>query len=214
MIPKDRPVRGSDFQVMERAFGLRAPDMMYLLGLMPQAYYALKKNNALPSAGSLDKQRPSITQAVMLRVLSEDRDVLPIPRAPTAKELFDLCKDIDETFTARHLAVLLGRDGTAGYKWIGRSEGSSMRLEVERLMLLYWLKLNSTPVSQRKRVLQMFMDNVVQEAIARGYDHELLRSRFRFQPARVAKQSEAKLKRGTIAKKLARRRTPAPVAST
>lgn len=208
MIPKDRPVRGSDIKVVERSFGLRTPDMMYLLGVMPQAYYALKKSNASPTAGSLDRQRPTITQAVMLRVLSEDRGLLPIPRAPTAKELFDLCREIDSSFTARHLAVLLGRDGTAGYKWIGRSEGSSMRIEVERLMLVYWLKLNSTPVTQRKRVLQLLMDNVVQEAIVRGYDHELLRSRFRFQPARISKQADAKLKPGTIGKKLARRRSP------
>jgi hypothetical protein len=190
VIPEDRPVRGTDFRVLERTYGLRTHDMMFLLGLMPQVFYALKQSNTSPHAG--DPQRPSITQAIMLRLLAKDRDLLPLPRPPSPQELMDLCVEIDPSFTARHLAVLLGRDGTAGYKWLGRSDGVSMRVEVERLMLVVWLKLTATPVAQRKRALQMLMDVVVQEATLRGYDHEQLRTRFRFQPARISKPGEPK----------------------
>ena len=88
-----------------------------------------------------------------------------------------------------------------------------MRLEVERLMLVYWLKLTSTPVSQRRKVLDVMMDIVVREATLRGYDPELLRTRFRFQPARVGKAMDPKkAKPGTVGKTVTRRRkakTPA-----
>jgi len=212
VIPKNRPVVGQDFANVARDLDIKTPDMIYLVGSMPQPYYTLTQRTEMPHASTPGQQRPSITQAILLRLISEDPSLLPLPRSPDIKVLFELCQSIDSSFTRRHLAVLLGRDGTAGYKWLAQEGRSPMRQEVERLKLIIWNKLTSTPVAQRNRALQMMMDVVALEAQLRGFDHAMLRTRFRFKAAKPPAGPKPAATAATAATK--KRRTPSEAKKT
>lgn len=197
----NKPVRGDDILAWERAAGLDAADVQWILGVTPQAYYSLRKRRDPPMANPAKpgRPKPALAQAMVMRILSDDPSLIPVPKCPTPIELYRLCHEIDPDFSQRHLAVLLGRDGTAAYKWLrGSGSGtakSTMRMEVRRLALIVQLKLESTPKAQRKRALTELFDQVVLEASLRGYDPKILRERFRFVPVSLGVTAKPRTRR-------------------
>lgn len=176
-IPADRPVLGADVTKLERKIGLKSGDIQYILGCTPHSFFALKRGDT----------NPVMSQALLIRLLMLKPELYPVPTQSTIQRLYELCCEIDSDFTPRHLGVLLGRDGTAGYKWLNRAGGQSLRQGVGRLAMMLCTLLEETTPNKRKVKLTEIYDLVILEAAQRGMDTEVLRERFRF----VKKGSEA-----------------------
>lgn len=184
MLKPDKPVRGSDINRVERLLGYSQIDMQWLLRIPPGEYYRLRSEQpGAPAKGKVGDTALSISQAMVLRTLADANANSPIPRAPGIGEFYDfLVEECDDSFTPRHMGVLLGRDGTAGYRWMrGARNGIQMAIRAEgaRWMMLIYHQLKALGSRRaRKEALDSIYASVIREAELRGYDGEHLRRKF------------------------------------
>lgn len=187
-IPSNRAVRGGDVTTMERRLNLRPVDMQWLLGANTHTYYSMIKGGGV----SDDAKDLGIAQALILRCLDRDASTLPMIRPPRVSELYALCQRIDPDFSKRHFAVLLGRDGATGYRWLAKDSGKVMRQEALRWATVVWIKLQATPQHKQKVALDELYDMVILEASLLGYDPKVLREKFRFFNPQLAAANKGK----------------------
>lgn len=182
---EQRAVRGRDIATLERKHDLRAADVQWLLGVTSPTYNHWSNGTEKKTDGTPVK-RLGITQAVVIRVLIEDPSMSPLIMPPSLTALYELIQAIDPEFTPRDFGVLMGRSGSAGYRWLRRGSARPMRQEAQRWMTMIWLRLSredtTTTTGRRKaqKALKDLRDLVVDEAILRGCDPVILAEKYRF----------------------------------
>lgn len=192
MLKPDKPVRGSDINRVERLLGYSQIDMQWLLGVPPGEYYRLRSETPGDDPASGEGATGlSISQAMVLRTLADPEADSPIPQAPGIGEFYEfLSKNCNSDFTPRHLGVLLGRDGTAGYRWMRSARNGiqmAIRAEGARWMMLIYHRLKSIRTREdRKLALMEMYEAVIREAELRGYDPDHLRRKFELRRSKAA----------------------------
>lgn len=206
---------------MKDMLGLGPMDMQWLIAARPTEYYAFVSGRADTTGAAEGKgkrgarvARLGMAQAMILRMLSlRGEEALLIPRSPTLGEFHAFLIEIDPEFeNERRLGVLLGRDGTAGYRWVKRASSNPLRAENQQWMHMIWNLLHAASASGRRALLNEIFERVVNEAALRGYDPVHLKQHFNF---RTAAEVEAmptrrrRPKRALASAVTARKKTPA-----
>ncbi len=131
MIPKDRPVTGHDLEDLREKLALSVTDLCWLFGLSMPNWGKIKK------AGPEPVKDPAV--ALLARFLDSYPEACPIPRPP---EPGDVAERLPE-LSRKTLGIALGREASAGYRWVvqgGRTSPILNRLLLMVLMLIILIR--------------------------------------------------------------------------
>lgn len=123
MIPKKRPVLGSDLLELQKKLDASTAEMHYILRMTPNEWAdTVNAGRAKPIT--------SIPVEIIVRVLDEFPELSPIPPLPDPKEVYEIVKGVRD-IPASRFAVLCGSEKTAAVRWFtqeGRQHPKSSRV--------------------------------------------------------------------------------------
>jgi hypothetical protein len=150
----------------------RNTDLQWMLGAPPMMMGTLRNGSK-----NGDMVVPGICRAVIIRHLLGSPEDSPLPGEQSPKLLFERINTF-MTMSRAEFAVLLGRSGISGHRWLSESPRDDVgaSLDVERLVLVINLALDRA--GRRKqdllRVVEHFRALMLREAQGRGYDLDRL----------------------------------------
>lgn len=160
MLPTDRPVLGRDLDAVRQQFGLLTADMIWVLGISITRWMQVVRQ-------APDEPVKDTTLALLVRFLAEHPELPVVPRFPTPQDMLALLgesADVD----ARRLAVMLGSEVSAGYRWMRQDARPSST--VNRLMHYLRMALLREDGAGRTELVEAWRRTVEQEARCRGVD--------------------------------------------
>ena len=166
MIPKDRPVTGHDLEDLREKLALSVTDLCWLFGLSMPNWGKIKK------AGPEPVKDPAV--ALLARFLDSYPEACPIPRPP---EPGDVAERLPE-LSRKTLGIALGREASAGYRWVVQGGRTSPILN--RLLLILSIHLDEQGTS---KAWQEWHSLVSTEATARGIENIWRSGSWRHKPA-------------------------------
>jgi len=153
MIPKNRPVIGHDLEDLREKLALSVTDLCWLFGLSMPNWGKLKRDGENPV------KDPAV--ALLARFLDQHPEFCPIPRHPDPMEIAEMMPDLSR----KTLGIALGREASAGYRWVVQGGRTSPILN--RLMLV----LSQRYHKSNQSAWQDWQTMVQVEAEARGIDN-------------------------------------------
>lgn len=153
MIPKDRPVTGHDLEDLREKLALSVTDLCWLFGLSMPNWGKIKK------AGADPVKDPAV--ALLARYLDAHPEACPIPRSPEPGEVAERLPELSR----KTLGIALGREASAGYRWVVQGGRTSPILN--RLLLILSMHLDENG----SRGWQDWQTLVSTEAGARGINN-------------------------------------------
>ena len=112
VIPDHRPVIGSDLELLRKRNGKTVSDMLYAFAMPPTRWYLYK--NKLR-----DRPINKVTIALLARYYDQHPDELPTSTPPyTPRQMSKMVGG-----PMKRLAVLLGNEAAASFRWLGGSQG-------------------------------------------------------------------------------------------
>lgn len=152
MIPKDRPVTGHDLEDLREKLALSVTDLCWLFGLSMPNWGKIKK------AGDQPVKDPAI--ALLTRFLDAYPEACPIPRPPEPGDVVERLP----AASRKSMSIALGREASAGYRWVVQGGRTSPILN--RLLLM----LNTRLDAMGDEAWVEWQDMVTTEASARGIE--------------------------------------------
>ncbi|CAA7627224.1 hypothetical protein [Magnetospirillum sp. UT-4] len=107
-----RPVRIRDIEALRSQLGLSAADMAWLLGIVPAKWCAMFLQARLAPESWAEP-----CHALLVRWLSRHPEQSPTLYPPTAGDFLLGLRRVGGNVTLRAVALALGRDPSAGYRW-------------------------------------------------------------------------------------------------
>lgn len=160
-IPADRPVTGRDLDLVRLQNGLLTADACWLFGLsITRWMHIVRQQPDLPISDT--------ALAMLVRLYDQQPGLIPIPKAPTAEELFSLLSKVRGELSQREFGALMGSDASAAYRWL--KKGAPASGYAERLMTGLKNLLLSVPEHKRAEVLEEWAQCVTAESKARGVE--------------------------------------------
>lgn len=153
MIPSNRPVIGHDLEDLREKLALSVTDLCWLFGLSMPNWGKIKRDG--------DKPVKDPAVALLARFLDQYPEYCPIPRHPTPQEVADLMPELSR----KTLGIALGREASAGYRWVVQGGRTSPILN--RLMLALSQRLGR----HHKDAWREWQKMVATEAEARGVEN-------------------------------------------
>lgn len=150
MIPANRPVIGHDLEDLREKLALSVTDLCWLFGLSMPNWGKIKREGEKPV------KDPAV--ALLTRFLDQYPEFCPIPRHPDPNEIAEMMPGLSR----KTLGIALGREASAGYRWVVQGGRTSPILN--RLMLVLSQRMNQTSTQAWRDWQEM----VQVEARARG----------------------------------------------
>lgn len=213
-IPADRPVIGQDLDVIRQVFGILTADMSWATGQSITRW-----TKVVRQLGQEPLSDPTL--ALQLRLFDVAPYLNPIPEYPSAAETYAYICELRPGTTAKEFALMLGAEGTAGYRW--QRGGQRVGANARRLMyyLMKFLKASERPAQQ----LDNWIKLVGMEAKVRGVPDLFEAGRWGTDETEGAKKKKAlaELKKAQVlqggdaktpAKKVPAKRVPATKAKS
>lgn len=175
-ISKDHPVENGDVAPIARHRNLTTMDVQWVLGM---------GSSESLSSKTMDEPIKEVQRAFILRLLAIDPSSNLLPRTPTVDEVLALCEGCDPSFTKRDFGVLMGRQGASTYRWLAKSGDQTtsrvLPFSGERWMtMIHRVLSQATTVAARRVKLNELRQLVFDEAEARGFDREILLTRYQW----------------------------------
>lgn len=136
-IPTNRAVIGNDLEAIRQSLGLSTADALYLFGLSITSWMHTVRRDG-------EKELTDPTLALLVRFMDLHPEIEMLRPFPTAKDMHDFLNAQLSTepksvggkgevgISGQDFAVMLGSEGTAGYRWI--SKGGRQSAAVSRLL--------------------------------------------------------------------------------
>lgn len=132
-IPKTRAVIGDDLDVLREQLGYSTADACWEYGMPMTKWAKIKNDNA---KAVVDNP----TLAILVRQLSENPDLSPIPAAPSAQDALDMITTLwPEGIERKEFAILFGKEESSGYRWLKKN--GNLSASVQRLFLVFSILL-------------------------------------------------------------------------
>lgn len=154
----DRPILAKDLVSLKTKLGLSTQEACWLFGMSITRWTGYRQNE--------QEQIADPTLALLVRILSERRELSFIPKMPLARDMFLRMNEIEE-FDKKRFAVFFGSEASAGYRWLTLGQKPSPALE--RLLLCVSKVLDSLPSkAQRRAFIREWSQTVEREGKTRG----------------------------------------------
>jgi hypothetical protein len=155
VLSPSKPVTGRDLNLLRtRLGGLTVTDACWLFGMQRNRWYKVVK-----SAEPLD----DISLVLVARTLDAFPELCPIKPAARPDWMFQWLKQVNPNLDQRTFALLLGREKSAGHRWL--KLGSSVSPKIARLF-----SLMQTMLMTGMNPTQIMEPLVMAESSARGLD--------------------------------------------
>lgn len=156
MIPTDRPVTINDVRNLQEKLGLPRDDFLFALGTWTGFFYEGRK--------APNEPLHDVATALLTRWLDRYPDDVPFPPTKTVQEFSELLTSLmGDEITPRILAVALGCDVSAGYRWDQISGQTT--LSIRRIVTMLHRKVQK---HGHRAFSEEWIRIVSEEAIARG----------------------------------------------
>lgn len=142
----DRPVTGADLIELRERLRLSLADMLWLFGMSMNkwAQYTVKSRD-LPVADE--------TVEILARLLDRFPELSLIPPEPDLPQLLEhLSKIRGEPTSLKHFAILFGRQGSTGHRWI--SQGTRLPPALTHLAQTVLRGIQSDPAHEAQLVAE------------------------------------------------------------
>ncbi len=157
MIPTDRPVNINDVKDLQEKLGLTRDDLLFALGTWTGSFYEGRKNPNEPLS--------DVALALLTRWLDKYPEDVPFESTKSVQEFHDLLSSLmGDEVTPRILAVALGCDVSAGYRWAQLSYGQTT-LSIGRIVTMLYRKVQK---HGHRAFSEEWIRIVSEEAFARG----------------------------------------------
>lgn len=174
-----RLLLGKDLPTLAKKLKKTDAHVSWLLGLNIGRWYVItadgsrkKRNKTMPSSGEQGGDLPLIPRhSIMARFLMSNPEYA---QPPSFHDLLEELSAIDPSIDHRKLAIILGLEPTAGDRMIqssGKSLVGGTKLSptaANMINLIYTNLKFAADLDQKKDLLRKLIDNVNQEAAARG----------------------------------------------
>jgi hypothetical protein len=127
-IPTTRPVIGEDLDSVREQLGHPTADAGWLYGISITKWMMIAKKNPRVTVNNP-------TLALLVRHLSEDPSLSPIPVAPSAADIFETIEIVRPNIDKKHMAIMFGRESSSGYRWL--TKNSNLSPVLQRLFLVF-----------------------------------------------------------------------------
>jgi hypothetical protein len=166
--PIERRILAKDLISLKTKLGLSTQEACWLFGMSITRWTGYVQNQ--------QEQISDPTLALLVRILSEWRDLSFIPKMPLASDLYETLNEI-EPFDKKRFAVFFGSEASAGYRWLKLRQKPSPALG--RLFLCANRLLDSLPnTSDRRRFVRDWASMVEFEGKTRGVQSIFLSGRW------------------------------------
>ena len=161
LIPINRAVIGEDLDALREQLGLSTADACWLYGMSMNKWSKTVKQSArMPLNPSL---------ALLARELAANPENCPVPKMPSASQIFGLISEHHKGMDKKRMAIMFGCEASSGYRWL--TVGSKISPVLSRLFMVFNAIYSEAAKRSDSKALSMLQtwDRMVEhEATHRG----------------------------------------------